>query len=108
VGRLVETIFAGQVGLSRLRAVQSIVTHLKPFPEERRNAACRRAIEFGNHTYKGIKQILLKGLDREPLPMQRKFGELEQPRFSRSPSEFALSHHKEKQPWESPTISSQS
>ena len=108
VGRLVETIFAGQVGLSRLRAVQSIVTHLEPFPEERRNAACRRAIEFGNHTYKGIKQILLKGLDREPLPMQRKFGELEQPRFSRSPSEFALSHHKEKQPWESPTISSQS
>lgn len=108
VGRLVETVFAGQIGLSKLRAVQSIVTHLEPFPEERRDAACRRALEFGNHTYKGIKQILLKGLDREPLPTQRKFGELEQPRFSRSPSEFALSHHKENEAWESPTISSPS
>lgn len=108
VGRLVDTVFAGQIGLSKLRAVQSIVTHLEPFPEERRNAACRRALEFGNHTYKGIKQILLKGLDHEPLHTQRKFGELEQPRFSRPPSEFALSHHKENEAWESPTISSPS
>lgn len=108
VGQLVETIFAGQIGLSKLRAVQSIVTHLEPFPEERRNAACRRALEFGNHTYKGIKQILLKGLDREPLHAQRKFGELEHARHSRSPSEFALSHHKENEAWESPTISSPS
>lgn len=110
VGKLVETIFAGQVGLSKLRVVQSIVTHLEPFPEERRNAACRRALEYGNHTYQGIKQILLKGLDREPLPslQQKKFGELAQPRYSRSPSEFALSTHKENQAWESPTISSPS
>ena len=97
MGRLVETIFASQVGLSKLRVVQSIVTHLEPFPAERRNAACRRALEFGNHTYQAIKQILLKGLDREPLPSQQalKFGALEKPRFSRSPSEFALSSHKE-------------
>ncbi len=111
VGKLVETIFAGQVGLSKLRVVQSIVTHLEPFPDDRRNAACRRALEFGNHTYQGIKQILLKGLDREPVPSQQqlKFGALDKPRFSRSPSEFALSnHHKEQQVWESPTISSPS
>jgi len=110
VGQLVETIFAGQVGLSKLRVVQSIVTHLEPFPEERRNAACRRALEFGNHTYQGIKDILLKGLDREPLPSQQqlKFGALDKPRFSRSPSEFALSNHKENEAWESPTISSPS
>jgi transposase len=111
VGRLVETIFAGQVGLSKLRVVQSIVTHLEPFPEERRNAACRRALEFGNHTYQGIKEILLKGLDRESLPSQRElFGVLEQPRHSRSPSEFAQSihRHKEHRAWESPTTSSAS
>ncbi|HEX5053041.1 MAG TPA: IS21 family transposase [Planctomycetota bacterium] len=108
VGQLVEATFAGQVGLSKLRVVQSIVTHLEPFPEERRNAACRRALEFGNHTYQGIKHILLKGLDREPLPSQQqlKFGALDKPRFSRSPSEFALSKHKENETWESPTISS--
>lgn len=110
VGKLVDAIFAGQVGLSKLRVVQSIVTHLEPFPEERRNAACRRALEYGNHSYQGIKQILLKGLDREPLPaiQQRKFGELEQPRYSRSPSEFASTHHKEHQAWGPPTISFQS
>ncbi len=110
VGKLVETIFAGQVGMSKLRVVQAIVTHLEPFPQERRSAACRRALEFGNHTYQGIKQILLKGLDREPLPSQQqlKFGELDKPRFSRSPSEFALSNRKENQTWESPTTSSPS
>lgn len=110
VAKLVETIFAGQVGLSKLRVVQSIVTHLEPFPDERRNAACRRALEYGSLTYQSIKQILLKGLDRQPLPslQQKKFGELAQPRYSRSPSEFALSNHKENQAWESPTISSPS
>ncbi len=110
VDALIATIFAGQQGLSKLRVVQSIVTHLEPFPEERRNAACRRALEFGNHTYQGIKQLLLKGLDREPAPSQQqlKFGGLEQPRYSRSPTEFALSNHKEHEAWESPTISSPS
>jgi len=110
VGKLVETIFADQVGMSKLRVVQSIVSHLEQFPEERRNAACRRALEFGNHTYHGIKQILIKGLDREPLPstQQPKFGALDKPRFSRSSVEFALSTHKEQEAWELPTISSPS
>lgn len=110
VAALVDAIFASQAGLSKLRVVQSIVSHLEPFPDERRNAACRRALEFGNHTYQGIKQILLKGLDREPLPSQQqlKFGQLDKPRFSRSPSEFALSTIKENEAWESPTISSPS
>lgn len=109
VAALVDVIFASQNGLSKLRVVQSIVTHLTPFPEERRNAACRRAIEFGNLTFQGIKQVLLKGLDREPLPTQQElFGKLDQPRHSRLPSEYALSTRKENQPWESPTISSPS
>ena len=97
VASFVDAIFASQTGLSKLRAVQSIVTHLEPFPEERRNAACRRALEFGNHSYQGIKQILLKGLDRQVLPSQQqlKFGQLDKPRFSRAPSEFALSIRKE-------------
>ncbi|MFO1077957.1 MAG: hypothetical protein U1E73_09570 [Planctomycetota bacterium] len=64
----------------------------------------------GHHSYQGIKQILLKGIDREPLQKQQemKFGQLDKPRFSRSPSEFALSNLKEKQAWESPTTSSPS
>lgn len=110
VGTLVETIFASQDGLSRLRVVQAIVTHLEPFPEARRNGACRRALAFGNHTYQGIKQILIKGLDQESVPNQQelKFGVLDQPRYSRTPSEFAMSRHKENEAWEPPTISSPS
>jgi transposase len=110
VAALVEAIFASQAGLSKLRVVQSIVVHLEPFPDDRRNAACRRALEFGNHSYQGIKRILLKGLDRVPLPGQQQmtFGQLDKPRFSRSPSEFALSNLKENEAWESPTTSSPS
>lgn len=97
VGKLVETIFASQNGLSKLRVVQSIVTHLEPFPEERRNAACRRALAFGNLTYQSIKQILLKGIEHEPLPStgEPKSGAPDKPRFSRPPSEYALSNTKE-------------
>lgn len=109
VAALVEAIFASQAGLSKLRVVQSIVTHLEPFPDQRRNAACRRALEFGNHTYQGIKQILLKGLDQQPQGThQQLFGALGQPRFSRAPEEFAMSNLKENDPWESPTTSSPS
>lgn len=110
VGKLVEAIFAGQDGLSKLRVVQAIVTHLEPFPETRRNGACRRALAFGNHTYQGIKQILQKALDQAPLPDQQelKFGALDQPRYSRSPSDLALSRHKETEAWEPSTISSPS
>ena len=109
VGQLVAAIFAGQNNFSKLRTVQSIVTHLERFPPERRNGACRRALQFGNHTYHGIKQILLKGLDLVPQPITtQRVGELDKPRFARSPTEFALSHRKENQAWESPTNSSPS
>jgi transposase len=108
VGRLVDTIFAGQDGLSKLRVVQSIVTHVASFPKERANAACRRALSFGNHTYHGIKAILQKALDLEPTAEAPKYGVLEQPRFARSPVDPVLSHRKENQPWPSPTNSSPS
>lgn len=90
VGKLVEAIFAGQDTLSKLRVVQSIVTHVEKFPLERANAACRRALHFGNHTYKGVKDILRQGLDYQPLPdaEDKKLGVLEKPRFARKPSEL--------------------
>jgi hypothetical protein len=109
VGALVDEIFAGQDGLSKLRVVQAIVTHVASFPSERANAACRRARSFGNHTYHGIKAILQKALDLEPpADATPKYGVLEQPRFARSPVEAVLSHRKESLPWPSPTNSSPS
>lgn len=65
----VREIFACDDVLSQLRTVQCVVTHLEKFPLERAQAACRRAQYYGNHTYPGVRDILRKGLDREPLPV---------------------------------------
>ncbi len=65
----VREIFARDDVLSQLRTVQAVVTHLALFPPERIHAACRRARYYGNYTYPGVRDILRKGLDREPLPL---------------------------------------
>ena len=39
-------------------------------PVERARNAARRALTFGCFTYKGVSQILLKGLDMAPLPTE--------------------------------------
>jgi hypothetical protein len=62
-------VFACDDVLSQLRTVQAVVTHLEKFPLERAQAACRRAQYYGNYTYPGVRDILRKGLDREPLPV---------------------------------------
>ena len=83
--RLVAAIFDSEDSHSKLRVVQSVVSHLGQFPAERANAAARRALHFGNLTYQGVKNILRKGLDLEPLPnaKRNKNGVLENPLFSR-------------------------
>ena len=65
---LVDEIFESDDVLSQLRKVQSIVTHLDGFPNERAEAASRRARFYGTYSYQGIKSILAKALDLEPLP----------------------------------------
>jgi transposase len=64
----IEAVFDSDKEVSQLRAVQSIVTHLETFPKNRAQATCRRAHHFGCFTYKGIKLILRRALDLEPLP----------------------------------------
>ena len=54
--------------LSHLRDAQAIVTYLEKFPVERAESASRRALYFGVRGYQGIKNILNKALDLEPLP----------------------------------------
>lgn len=68
VGEFVREIFESEDVLSQLRNVQAVVTHLEKFPPERRRRACERASYYGNLTYRGIRDILRKGLDSEPLP----------------------------------------
>jgi transposase len=90
---LVDEIFASDDVLSQLRKVQCIVTHLEGFPTSRAEAASRRARFFGTYSYQGVKAILAKALDFEPLPEvllpAREPGE--RPRFARSVAELLAS-----------------
>lgn len=67
VGQYIREVFDSDDAFRKLRAVQSIVTYLEKFPPERAQAACKRASYFGNYTYQGIKNIMTKALDLEPL-----------------------------------------
>ncbi|MCP4443791.1 MAG: hypothetical protein GY811_00410 [Myxococcales bacterium] len=42
---------------------------MEGFPEKRAEAAAQRALYFGTLTCRGVKSILTKALDLEPLPI---------------------------------------
>jgi transposase len=65
--RLVGAIFAADDVLLPLRKVQAAVTHLEGFPRDRAENAARRAYTFGVHDYRGLKDILKRALDLQPL-----------------------------------------
>jgi len=65
---LADAIFDSDDVLYQLRKVQAVVTHLETFPRERARSAARRALHYGCLEYAGIKNILRKALDLEPLP----------------------------------------
>lgn len=82
---LVREVFDSDDVLYQLRAVQAIVTYLEGFPPERAQAACARASFYGVTSYGGIKKILVRALDREPLPNAVvPHGVLDAPRFART------------------------
>lgn len=64
----VREVFAQDDVLSQLRQVQAIVNLLARYPPERAQRACERAHFYGNYTYRGVRDILDKALDLEPLP----------------------------------------
>lgn len=88
VGVYMREVFALDDVLSMLRRVQSIVTLLEKHPRKRAALACRRATFYANYEYRGIKNILQKGLDMEPLPTVIAPDGLENPRFARKPAEL--------------------
>lgn len=65
--RVVQTLLDDRP-LDRLRAVQGILRLEESIGRTRLEAACVRALYFGDVTYRHIKQILNAALDREPLP----------------------------------------
>ena len=64
---MVETLLADRP-LDRLRSVQAILGLEDQVGPERLEAACTRAVYFGDVRYRRIKDILNAALDREPLP----------------------------------------
>jgi transposase len=65
--QVVENLLAERP-LDRLRAVQAILRLQETVGAHRLEAACARALYFGDVSYRRIKGILNAALDREPLP----------------------------------------
>lgn len=65
--QVVESLLADRP-LYRLRSVQAILRLEETVGAQRLEAACARALHFGDPRYRRIKDILNAALDREPLP----------------------------------------
>ncbi len=89
VEHYIREVFDADPVLSPLRTVQAMVLHLETFPKERANAACRRARYYANYGYVGLKTILEKALDLQPLPLALLPAEPQsKPRFARDVREL--------------------
>ncbi|MCB9792804.1 MAG: IS21 family transposase [Alphaproteobacteria bacterium] len=86
----VMSLFEAEDVLLQLRKVQAIVTFLRRYPPERREAACKRALFYGVTSVRAFKDILRKDLDVEPLPGELfvAHGALDVPRFARGAAAF--------------------
>jgi transposase len=88
VERLVEDIFASDDVLSQLRKVQAVVRMLEGYPKERAVRAARRARRFACLDYRGIKSILVQGLDLAPQPdEQQEIEWMKGARYARLPGD---------------------
>jgi hypothetical protein len=84
---LAEDLFAADDVLCQLRKVQAVVRLLEGYPRERAERAARRARVFGCLDYRGVKNILVRGLDLEPLPEEQlELGWMRGARYARRPA----------------------
>jgi hypothetical protein len=74
--------------LYRLRSVQAILRMEETVGAERLEAACARALYFGDPSYRRIKAILNAALDRESLPQKAPDVSDQKHTFARSSDEF--------------------
>jgi transposase len=85
--RLAERLFTADDVLYQLRKVQAVVRLLEGYPRERAERAARRARFFGSLEYRSIKNILVRGLDMQPLPEEQpELGWMRGARFARRPA----------------------
>jgi len=74
--------------LDRLRSVQAILRLEETVGSQRLEAACARAVFYGDVSYRRIKRILNAALDREPLPEALTPANTRPHSFARSGAEF--------------------
>jgi hypothetical protein len=74
--------------LDRLRSVQAILRLEEMVGPQRVEAACARALHYGDIRYRRIKDILNAALDREPLPETSPTRSSRSHFFARPGSEF--------------------
>ena len=74
--------------LDRLRSVQAILRLEESVGPQRLEAACARAVYFGDVNYRRIKSILNAALDRDPLPDTPPLSPPQSHTFARSGAEF--------------------
>jgi hypothetical protein len=84
---VVEQLLADRP-LDRLRSVQAILRLEESVGSKRLEAACARAVYFGDVRYRQIKLILNAALDREPLPETQPAQPALSHAFARSGEEF--------------------
>ena len=85
--QVVETLLAKRP-LYCLRSVQAILRLEETVGAQRLEAACARALHFGDARYRRIKDILNAALDREPLPEVTASTPPRPHTFARSGAEF--------------------
>ncbi len=66
--RIVAETILSKRPADNLRAAQLLVGLREQVGAERLEGACRRAIHYGDPTYRKVKQILVSGLEQEVLP----------------------------------------
>ena len=85
--QVIETLLDDRP-LYRLRSVQAILRLEETVGAKRLEAACARALYFGDPGYRRIKEILNAALDREPLPETALSAPARPHVFARSSAEF--------------------
>jgi transposase len=89
--QVVETLLEDRP-LYRLRSVQAILRLEETVGPQRLEAACARALHFGDPRYRRIKEILNAALDRESLPEMAAPAWPRGHTFARSGAEFFVDH----------------
>lgn len=74
--------------LDQLRAAQGILALQQTVGAARLEAACRRALYYGDPRYRRIKQILNAALDQQPLPQDVPLPPAREHLFARAAGEF--------------------